>query len=80
MTAQQTVIVTGALTGIGRATAAAFARNGDRVAIAGRHAQAGADLATELRHVGVEVEFVKTDVRFEGEIEQLVDHKVARFG
>src|SRR6266404_6331465 len=42
-------LITGALTGIGRAAALAFAREGHRIVVAGRHEQAGQDLATELR-------------------------------
>ena len=45
----QTVLVTGALTGIGRAAALAFAREGNRVVVSGRHEEAGQALATELR-------------------------------
>ncbi|CAN5656610.1 SDR family oxidoreductase [soil metagenome] len=76
----RSVIVTGALSGIGRAAAVAFARNGDDVIVAGRRADAGADLVTELRALGARAEFVKTDVRFEGEVEALVAAAMHRFG
>jgi len=39
------VLITGALTGIGRATALAFAREGDQIVISGRHGEAGEELA-----------------------------------
>jgi NAD(P)-dependent dehydrogenase (short-subunit alcohol dehydrogenase family) len=76
----RSVIVTGALTGIGRAAAQAFARNGDNVTVGGRRADAGADLVAELRALGVDAEFVRTDVRFEDEVEALVAAAVHRFG
>src|SRR6476619_813615 len=75
-----TVLITGALTGIGRATALAFAHEGARVVVSGRHDDEGQKLATELRNLGVEAEFVRTDVRHEEEVKDLVDKTIARFG
>jgi NAD(P)-dependent dehydrogenase (short-subunit alcohol dehydrogenase family) len=74
------VLVTGALAGIGRATAIAFARSGYRVIVSGRREEAGQALASELRALGVEVEFIQADVRHEEDIRRLVDQTVARFG
>ena len=74
------VLITGALTGIGRAAALAFARNGSRIVIAGRHADEGEALSEELRGLGSEAEFVATDVRHEHEVGELVDRTVTRFG
>lgn len=74
------VLITGALTGIGRATAIAFAREGARIAVSGRREEAGQALAAELRAVGVEVEFLRADVRFEADVRSLVEQTVARFG
>ncbi|MGH9809722.1 MAG: SDR family NAD(P)-dependent oxidoreductase [Terriglobia bacterium] len=73
-------LVTGALTGIGRATAIAFAREGNRIVISGRHEDKGQALAAELRALGAEAEFVAADVRFEGEVRNLIDRTVERFG
>ena len=67
------VLITGALTGIGRATPLAFAQEGARVVVSGRHDDAGQKLATELHDLGAEVEFVRTDVRHEDEVRNLVD-------
>ena len=50
----QVVLITGALTGIGRATALAFAREGSRVVVSGRHDDEGQKLVTELRKLGTE--------------------------
>jgi NAD(P)-dependent dehydrogenase (short-subunit alcohol dehydrogenase family) len=74
------VLVTGALTGIGRASAVAFARAGSRVVVAGRHPEAGEALAAELRTFGTEAEFVAVDVRREEDVRALVDRTIARFG
>jgi NAD(P)-dependent dehydrogenase (short-subunit alcohol dehydrogenase family) len=74
------VLITGALTGIGRATAVAFARDGARVVVSGRHDEEGQKLATELRNLGTEAEFVRTDVRHEEEVKNLVEKIIARFG
>jgi NAD(P)-dependent dehydrogenase (short-subunit alcohol dehydrogenase family) len=74
------VLITGALTGIGRATALAFAGEGARIVISGRREEAGQNLVAELRNLGVEAEFVRSDVRQEEDVRSLVDQTVARFG
>ena len=74
------VLITGALTGIGRATALAFANEGAHVVISGRGDQEGSKLVDELRKLGAEAEFVACDVRHEEEVANLVDKTVARFG
>jgi NAD(P)-dependent dehydrogenase (short-subunit alcohol dehydrogenase family) len=74
------VLVTGALTGIGRATAFAYARQGASLVISGRHEDVGGPLAAELGDLGAQAEFVRADVRFDAEVRNLVDRVVARFG
>jgi len=74
------VLITGALSGIGRATAVAFAREKARVVISGRRADAGQQLAGELRSLGAEVEFVQADVRFEDQVQALMERTISRFG
>src|SRR5229473_1530730 len=74
------VLITGALTGIGRATALAFAHEGARVVVSGRRDEAGQALAAELRDLGAEAEFVRADVRRDDDVRSLVDQTVARFG
>src|SRR5258707_1180842 len=74
------VLITGALTGIGRATALAFAQEGARIVISGRHGEEGQKLVGELGRLGAEAEFVKSDVRHEDDVRSLVDKTVARFG
>lgn len=76
----QVVLITGALTGIGRATALAFAQEGARIVVSGRHEDEGQDLVSELSKLGAEAEFVRSDVRHEDDVRGLVDKTVARFG
>jgi len=74
------ILITGALTGIGRATALAFAREGAHLVVCGRRDDAGNALATELRELGVEAEYIHADVRHEDDVRSLVDRTVKRFG
>jgi NAD(P)-dependent dehydrogenase (short-subunit alcohol dehydrogenase family) len=74
------VLITGALTGIGRAAAFAFAQDGARVVVSGRREAEGKALEEELRRLGAEAEFVMADVRREDEVSALVDKAVTRFG
>ena len=76
----QVVLITGALTGIGRAAAVAFAKKGAKVVVSGRRDEVGQALAKELRTFGSEAEFINADVRKEDDIRALVDKTVARFG
>jgi NAD(P)-dependent dehydrogenase (short-subunit alcohol dehydrogenase family) len=76
----QVVFITGALSGIGRATAVAFAREGARVAVSGRRDDAGNALVEELRALGAQAEFFRVDVRNDDEVRDVVDKVVARFG
>jgi len=77
---QTTVLITGALTGIGRASAFAFAKLGANVVVSGRREEAGAALAAELRSLGGKAEFVKADVANEAEVRNLVEKTVSLFG
>jgi len=77
---KQVVLITGALTGIGRATAVAFAAAGATVVVAGRREEDGRKLEKELRELGAEAQFVKVDVRHEPELQSVVNETVKRFG
>jgi NAD(P)-dependent dehydrogenase (short-subunit alcohol dehydrogenase family) len=74
------VLITGALTGIGRATAVAFAKDGAWVVASGRREAEGKALEAELRSLGAEAAFVRADVRREDDVSSLIDQTVARFG
>ena len=78
--AKAVVLITGALTGIGRATAFAYAEKGAQIVVSGRHEIAGGQLVSDLRDLGIEAEFIKADVRHEEDVRNLVDKTIARFG
>jgi NAD(P)-dependent dehydrogenase (short-subunit alcohol dehydrogenase family) len=74
------VLITGALTGIGRATALAFAREGANIVVSGRHDEAGHELVSALRNLGVQAEYLPADVRREDDVRNLIEQTIARFG
>ena len=74
------VLITGALTGIGRAAAIAFAKKGAEVVVAGRRDDVGKTLAEELRSFGSAAEFINADVRREDDVRAMVDETMAQFG
>ncbi len=74
------VSITGALTGIGRATALAFADDGARLAIAGLEPELGQEFEKELRDRGVDAKFFRADVRVEEEVEAFINSVVEHFG
>src|SRR6476660_9488413 len=73
-------LVTGALTGIGRAAAIVFAQEGARIVVSGRRDKQGQELVAELQGLGAEAIFVSTDVRKDEDVRNLVDQTVKRFG
>jgi NAD(P)-dependent dehydrogenase (short-subunit alcohol dehydrogenase family) len=77
---QPVVMITGALTGIGRATAVTFARAGATVVVSGRHEDAGRALASELKELGATAEFSYADVRSDDQLAALVNDTTARYG
>ena len=76
----QVVLITGGLTGIGRATALAFADKGAQVVVSGRRDEDGQKLVGEIRKKGAEAEFVHADVRREEDVRNLIDKTVERYG
>src|SRR6202043_3228876 len=74
------ILITGALTGIGRATAFAFAKEGATVVASGRREAEGKALEAELRSLGAEAAFIRADVRRDDDVRSLIDQTVARFG
>lgn len=78
--AGKSILVTGASSGIGKATALALGRAGARVALAARRLEALDALVAEISAAGGEAIAIRTDVRYEADIKKAVDATVARFG
>ncbi len=78
--AESVALITGALTGIGRATAVIFAQQGAHVVVSGRREKEGQDLAAELKALGAKAEFLRADVRSEDDVRNLVDQTIKHFG
>jgi len=74
------VLITGALSGVGRAASNAFAREGARIVISGQQDGEGKNQVSQLRELGVEAEFFRADVRQDEDVQGLVEFTVDRFG
>jgi short-subunit dehydrogenase len=73
------VIVTGASSGIGEATAREFARNGSRVVLAARSESRLDQIVKEIMTAGGEAFYVKTDVSIESDCKQLVEKTIEKY-
>jgi NAD(P)-dependent dehydrogenase (short-subunit alcohol dehydrogenase family) len=78
--ASKVAIVTGATSGIGRATAVLLAREGASVVAAGRREELGAELVAQLTAEGLSAHFIRTDVSKREDVGRLVSGAVAHFG
>ncbi|MFK3978824.1 SDR family NAD(P)-dependent oxidoreductase [Micromonospora sp. NPDC050397] len=78
--ADKVVLITGATSGIGKATAYAMAREGARVFFCGRRTALGQRNQREIRDFGGEATFVRADVRREQDVAAFVDTCVRRYG
>jgi NAD(P)-dependent dehydrogenase (short-subunit alcohol dehydrogenase family) len=74
---KKTVLITGGTSGIGKATALAFAKEGANVAVAGLRVAEGEQVAREITSTGGRALFVQTDVIREDEIIALIEKTVA---
>lgn len=77
---RKVALITGASSGIGRATAKVFAAKGASVVIAARREEELSDLVKEIEAMGGAATFVKTDVSEETDVEQMVKHAIDTFG
>src|ERR1700759_1965905 len=76
----KSVLITGALSGIGRASAIAFARAGAKVVVTGRRDPLGDQFEAELRAMGTDAEYVHVELTREDQLKSAVDRAVDRFG
>ncbi len=77
---KKTVIITGGTTGIGKATALHFAKNGYNVVVTSRNADKEAAVLSEFKENGVEVTFYPLDVTHENQVESVIIKTVEKFG
>ena len=77
---EQVVVITGASSGIGRATAQAFGEKGARVVLAARSVQGLSEAAQEVEQAGGKVHTVVTDVSDWMQVQQLAQESVDAFG
>jgi NAD(P)-dependent dehydrogenase (short-subunit alcohol dehydrogenase family) len=73
-------LVTGATSGIGRATAQRLASEGARVALVGRDAETLAEVARQVGDAGGEAAEIRADVTLDGEARRAVEETIERFG
>ncbi|QHV93832.1 SDR family oxidoreductase [Spirosoma endbachense] len=74
------VLITGASSGIGRALAFAFGREGASIVICARKADALQEVSTDLQQAGISVLSLIADVSKESDVQQLIEQTIARFG
>src|SRR5436190_4702147 len=73
-------LVTGGTSGIGKATAIAFARAGAKVVLTGRREKQGAQVVDEIKKLGGDAAFVRADVAKDADVKAMVDFTVEKFG
>jgi len=74
------VVITGGSSGIGKATAKLFARDGEHVVILSRTEKAGAETAAEIQADGGSALYLKTDIGFEDQVEASFARAAEKFG
>ncbi len=75
----KTAIITGATSGIGRATSLKLAQQGARISAVGRRPEALTELKNEIESVGGSVKTIQADVTLENDVQKIVEESVAEF-
>lgn len=78
--ADKVVLVTGGTSGIGKATAIAFARAGAKVVLSGRREKEGAQVVNEIKKLGGEAAFIRADISKDRDVQAMVKFVVDKFG
>ena len=78
--AGKVALITGGNAGIGRATAIEFAEHGAKVAVSGRREKEGNEVIAEIKALGGEAIFVRSDVSKESDVKAMIERTLATFG
>jgi NAD(P)-dependent dehydrogenase (short-subunit alcohol dehydrogenase family) len=78
--AGKVALITGGNAGIGRATAIEFAKHGAKVVVSGRREKEGHDVIAEIKALGGEAIFVKTDVSKASDVKAMIEQTLETFG
>lgn len=78
--AGKVVLITGGNAGIGRAAAIEFAKQGGKVVTSGRREKEGLEVLADIKAVGGEAIFVRTDVSKEGDVKAMIEQTLTTFG
>jgi NAD(P)-dependent dehydrogenase (short-subunit alcohol dehydrogenase family) len=78
--ADKIVLVTGGTSGIGKATALAFARAGAKVVLSGRREKEGVSVVNEIKKLGGDAAFIRTDIAKDADVKAMVDFTIKKFG
>ena len=73
-------LVTGGTSGIGKTTAIEFARAGAKVVVSGRREKEGAEVVSQIKKLGVDAAFIRTDISKDGDVKAMIDFTVDKFG
>ena len=78
--ADKIVLVTGGTSGIGKATALAFARVGAKIVLSGRREKEGAAVVNEIKKLGTDAAFIRTDITKDADVKAMIDFTAEKFG
>jgi NAD(P)-dependent dehydrogenase (short-subunit alcohol dehydrogenase family) len=74
------VLITGASSGIGRAAAIAFAKEGAKLLLADVNAEGGGETVNMVQALGADASYITCDVSREGEVKTMLDATIQRYG